>query len=139
MHQTLPAALEVFSLLFDETNPKAAQRLYRIATVIWLTLAFIGVVASRPYWRALWPTFAIFALVTLFHTFTITSARFRIPLEPMTFLWAATAVAPLAARLMGTVRFPQFTSATSSSAFGPKHALKGPHQRLRANLRLPRK
>lgn len=126
-----------FFLLFDETNPKAAQRLYRIATVIWLTLAFIGVLASRPYWRALWPTFVIFALVALFHTLTITSPRFRIPLEPMTFIWAAMAVAPLASRLLSRFRGsmdrkPESDVATSKEGFGSRHALRGPHHRLGA-------
>ena len=129
-----------YFLLFDETNPKAAQRLYRIATVIWLTLAFIGVLASRPYWHALWPTFAIFAVVTLFHTLTITSARFRIPLEPMTFVWAAAAVAPMGGRLWAglraaTHRESATSEATSTANFGPRHGLKGPHHRLRDTSR----
>jgi hypothetical protein len=130
-----------YFLLFDETNPKAAQPLYRMATVIWLTLAFVGALASRPYWRALWPTFAIFALVTLFHTFTITSARFRIPLEPMTFVWAAVAVAPLFGRIFAGLpasmhRSHKTSAPASTAAFGPRHALKGPHQRLGAKTRV---
>jgi hypothetical protein len=128
-----------YFLLFDETNPKAAQRLYRIATVLWLTLAFIGVLASRPYWRSLWPTFAIFAVVALFHTLTITSARFRIPLEPMTFVWAAAAVAPLAGRLLSRIRVSTPVAVASPAAFGPKHGLNGPHHRLRAHTRIPRR
>jgi hypothetical protein len=130
-----------YFLLFDETNPKASQPLYRMATVVWLTLAFVGALASRPDWRALWPTFAIFALVTLFHTFTITSARFRIPLEPMTFVWAALAVAPLAQRLLAALpasmhRAQESNAPISTTDFGPRHALKGPHQRLGPKTRV---
>ena len=88
------ARLQYF-LLFDKTNPKAANRLYRAATVTWLVLSAVGLLVSRLRWRQLWPTYAIFAVVTLFHALVITSVRFRIPLEPFSLVWAATAVAPL--------------------------------------------
>lgn len=84
-----------YFLLFDQTNPKAANGLYRAATVAWLVLGTLGLLVSRRRWRALWPTYAIFAAVTLFHTLVITSVRFRIPLEPMSFVWAALAVSTL--------------------------------------------
>jgi hypothetical protein len=88
-----------YFLLFDETNPKAANRVYRAATVTWLLLALIGLLVSRDRWRRLWPTYAIFGVVTLFHALVIVSARFRIPLEPFSFVWAAWAVEPLVVRL----------------------------------------
>lgn len=87
-----------YFLLFDETNPKAAEPLYRVTTVTLLVLSFIGLLVLAPRWRSIWPTMAIFALVTMFHTLTITSARFRIPIEPLSFLWAAAAIAPLVDR-----------------------------------------
>jgi hypothetical protein len=117
-----------YFLLFDQTNPKAANRLYRISTVAWLVLALLGLRISRGRWRVLWPTYAIFAAVTLFHSLVIVSARFRIPLEPMTFVWAATAVAPLAVRLLG--RPPIRVHRPGQQArdpFGPGHVLRGPH------------
>ncbi len=86
-------------MLFDETNPKAADPLYRMTTVTWLLLSYIGLLVLRPRWRTMWPTVAIFGSVTLFHALTITSARFRIPIEPMSFVWAAAALAPLIDRL----------------------------------------
>jgi hypothetical protein len=87
-----------YFLLFDETNPKAAHPAYRIATLAWLALAAAGLIVC---WRKaqfgdLWAhgtLLAIFAVVTLFHTLTIASARFRIPLEPLSFVWCAAAVA----------------------------------------------
>lgn len=84
-----------YFLLFDETNPKAANRIYRLSTVVWLVLATVGLMASLGRWRSLWPTYAIFAAVTLFHTLVITSVRFRIPIEPLSFIWPAAALAPL--------------------------------------------
>ncbi len=85
-----------YLLLFDETNPKAAHPFYRLATVVWLVLAVVGVFASRRHWHALWPLFTIFAVVMLFHALTISSARFRIPVEALSFIWAVIAVvAPL--------------------------------------------
>ena len=86
-------------IFFDETNPKAANRVYRAATVTWLLLALVGLLISRNRWRRLWPTYAIFAAVTLFHALVIVSVRFRIPLEPFSFVWAAWAVEPLLGRL----------------------------------------
>ena len=62
-----------YFLLFDETNPKAANRLYRLATVVWLVLAVVGLLVSRPCWRRLWPTYAVFLAVMLFHTLVIVS------------------------------------------------------------------
>ncbi len=121
-----------YFLLFDETNPKAANRLYRLASVVWLVLALIGFSISWRRFRALWPTFAIFAAVTLFHTLVITSARFRIPIEPMTFVWAASVVAPLMVRLVW--RPPQIRvyrpGEHPHDPFGPRHILKGPHYDL---------
>ena len=83
-----------FFLLGDETNPKTSHVLYQAFNLCWLLLAGLGVWMLRADWRRLWPLAAAFAVVMLFHVLTITSARFRIPLEPLTLLWAA---APLAA------------------------------------------
>jgi hypothetical protein len=84
-----------YFLLFDETNPKAANWLYRLTTVAWLLLALAGIAVSLRRWRQLWPTYAIFGLVLLFHSLVIVSARFRIPVEPLSFVWAALAVTAL--------------------------------------------
>jgi hypothetical protein len=94
-----------YFLLFDETNPKAANLVYRAATVVWLTLTLIGSAALRLNWRRLWPTWAIFAVVTAFHALTIVSARFRIPIEPLSFVWAAGALAPLVDNLLSDFKF----------------------------------
>ena len=117
-----------YFLLFDETNPKAANRLYRIATVAWLVLALMGLSISRGRWRRLWPTYAIFAAVAVFHTLVIVSVRFRIPVEPMTFVWAAAAVTPLLARLPGRrpIRVHR-PGEHPRDPFGPEHVLQGPH------------
>jgi len=88
-----------YFLLFDQTNPKAANRVYRLATAIWLVLAAVGLLSTLGRWRRFWPTWAVFAAVTLFHTLVITSVRFRIPLEPMTLVWAAAAVTPALVRV----------------------------------------
>jgi hypothetical protein len=89
-----------YFLLFDETNPKAASTLYRASTVVWLLLSSLGLLLMRSRWKSLWPTIGIFAAVMVFHTLTIVSARFRIPVEPLSFVWAAGCVALLAERLM---------------------------------------
>jgi len=99
-------------------------------------LAAIGLLVSRGRWRSLWPTYAIFGVVTLFHALVIVSVRFRIPVEPLSFVWAATAVAPLLARLAprGRVQVDR-NDERPRDAFGPDHALRGPHWKVGAGLR----
>lgn len=123
-----------YFLLFDETNPKTAHRVYRIATVAWLTLAGIGSLALRSQWRRLWPTWAIFGAVAAFHSLTIVSARFRIPVEPISFVWAAGAVAPLVDRLLVApwVRWRESRTAEIAPAGLPHAILQGPHRRAAA-------
>lgn len=126
-----------FFLLFDETNPKAANRLYRFATVVWLVLAMVGLLASHSRWRDLWPTYSIFALVTLFHCLVIVSVRFRIPVEPLGMIWAATAIAPLAVHFVSK---PQIRilrpGSREDDPFAPQHALKGPHWKAASERRV---
>ena len=119
-----------YFLLFDETNPKTAHPAYRAATVAWLVLAFIGSLALRSQWRSLWPTWAIFGVVTLFHALTIVSARFRIPVEPISFVWAAGAVAPLVDRLCVDpwIRWREKPANDDLSTL-PHPILQGPHRR----------
>lgn len=76
-----------YFLLIDETNPKAANGIYRYSTFMWFSLALGGLWVSRRHWRRLWPTYLTFGVIALFHTLTITSVRFRLPLEPMSFVW----------------------------------------------------
>jgi 4-amino-4-deoxy-L-arabinose transferase-like glycosyltransferase len=116
-----------YFLLFDETNPKASNRIYRTATVGWLVLCFVGLLVSRGQWQAFWPLYAVFFAVTLFHTLTITSVRFRIPLEPLSFLWAASAVYPFVERLFEQPLRIYRPGECPRDPFGPDHALRGPH------------
>lgn len=81
-----------YFLLFDETNPKAANLVYRASTVAWLMLAGWGLVVSRAWWRRLWPTYVLFAAVMIFHALVIVSTRFRIPVEPLSLVWAGAAL-----------------------------------------------
>lgn len=88
-----------YFLLWDETNPKASNWVYRLSTVVWLVLAAVGLMSSWDRWRSLWPSYAIFFAAAAFHSLVIVSARFRIPVEPMTFTWAALAVTPPIVRI----------------------------------------
>jgi len=116
-----------YFLLFDETNPKATNRVYRTATVGWLVLVFIGLLVSHGQWRVFWPTYVVFLVVTVFHALVITSVRFRIPLEPMSFLWAASAVSPLVERSLRRPLRIYGPGESPRDPFGPDHALRGPH------------
>jgi hypothetical protein len=117
-----------YFLLFDETNPKAANRLYRLSTAAWLVLAFIGLIVSSPRWRQLWPTYAAFAAVLVFHSLVIVSARFRIPVEPLSLVWIAAGLAPLAGSHRIKVWRP---GERPRDPFEPAEGLRGPHYRLR--------
>lgn len=71
----------------DETNPKARHPLYQLTTYTWLGLVVIGLALSWPDRDRFWPLYAALAALALFHTLTIVSARFRMPVEPMSFVW----------------------------------------------------
>jgi hypothetical protein len=125
-----------YFLLFDETNPKASNWIYRGATVTWLVLAFVGLLVSWDRWRRLWPTYAVFAAVTLFHALVITSVRFRIPLEPFSFVWAAWAVVPLGRSLAPRRQIKIYRPAERrEDPAEPGHALRGPHWKSRQGRR----
>jgi hypothetical protein len=126
-----------YFLLFDDTNPKAANNVYRASTIIWLMLTLIGAIGCGRRWKTLWPLGAIFLIVTLFHALTITSARFRMPLEPLTFVWSATALAPLLAGLLPTRRRPKAVGEIPALLPGA-HALAGPHFRRKPARSKPR-
>jgi hypothetical protein len=126
-----------YFLLFDETNPKAASRVYRLATVAWLVLAGVGFLATLGHWRRLWPTYAIFGLVTLFHALVITSARFRFPIEPLGMVWAAAGLGPMVQRwILRSTLEADLPSEEPGSGFGPQHALRGPHRKREGNRQL---
>lgn len=79
-----------YFLLFDETNPKARHPLYRVSHALLNVAALMGLIAMGPQLRRrLGPTWLSVAAITLFHTLTIVSVRFHIPLEPLMILWAA--------------------------------------------------
>ncbi len=99
-----------YFLLFDQTNPKAADPIYKAMTVSWLIVASVGLLASLRHWRVLWPAFVIFAAVTLFHTLTITSVRFRLPIEPLSFVWTAAAFAPALQHVIAALPAPRWAA-----------------------------
>jgi len=122
-----------YFLLWDRTNPKAAHPVYRISSLFWLVLAGVGLLAARRRWGLLAPSIAAFAAVALFHTLTITSARFRIPVEPIGFLWGAVgfgpAVAHLGSRLQAAWRSARRPPPTEGRTENPGQGLRGPHVR----------
>ncbi len=83
-----------YFLLFDETNPKTRVLAYRVSH-LGLSLAAVAglLLAGGRVLGKLGPTLLTAVLVTLFHIFTITSARFHIPLEPVLGLWFAAGLA----------------------------------------------
>jgi len=79
-----------YFVFFDETNPKTRNGLYRASHLALTAGAVLGLLgAGSNLRRRLGPTMLAVALIALFHTFTIVSARFHIPIEPILGLWAA--------------------------------------------------
>lgn len=113
-----------YFLLWDETNPKAANPVYRVSSVAWLALSVLGLTAiPRQRWRYVWPSVAIVGTVGAFHILTITSARFRIPLEPLTFTWAALILLPACARFLPASREARFAQPPAGD-FSPRSCQK---------------
>ncbi len=83
-----------YFVFFDETNPKSRVLLYRASHVGLTALAIAGLLLAGPEvrWR-LMPTIATAAAIAIFHTLTIVSARFHIPLEPLMAIWGAAGLA----------------------------------------------
>ena len=91
------ARLKAF-VFFDETNPKARNPVYRAGHISLTLAAALGLVLMPGgLRRRLAPTLAAAALIAAFHTLTIVSARFHIPIEPLMGLWAAAGLARIPA------------------------------------------
>jgi hypothetical protein len=75
--------------LFDETNPKTRNVVYR-AGHLGLSLLALGGLVAMPgdLRRRLGPTLLVVGLIAAFHALTIVSARFHVPIEPLLALWA---------------------------------------------------
>lgn len=89
-----------YFVFFDETNPKSRVLAYRIPHLGLTVLAIVGLAMAAPATRRrLMPTIATAAAVTIFHTLTIVSARFHIPIEPMMAIWGAAGLSRWPVRL----------------------------------------
>ncbi|WP_169972611.1 hypothetical protein [Tautonia rosea] len=81
-------------LLWDETNPKTRSLVYRAGHLGLTVLAVFGLIGLGPdLRRRLAPTLLAAALIATFHTLTIVSARFHVPVEPLMAVWASGMVA----------------------------------------------
>ncbi len=80
-----------YFMLFDETNPKTRNVIYRASHLGLTLLALAGLCVAGPDLRKrLGPTILTVMLITLFHSLTIVSARFHLPIEPILALWGGT-------------------------------------------------
>jgi hypothetical protein len=83
-----------YFFLFDETNPKTRNRLYRVGHLGLTGLALLGLIlAPREVRRRLGPTVLTVGLIASFHALTIVSARFHLPIEPLFAVWAGAGLA----------------------------------------------
>jgi hypothetical protein len=107
-----------YFLLFDETNPKTRSLIYRASHLGLSVLAVAGWLAMRPELRRrLLPTLLTVALITSFHSLTIVSARFHIPIEPLLCLWAAAGLSRLAPSRSAAGDLERFRTGRGFSVF----------------------
>jgi hypothetical protein len=121
-------------LLWDDAP---GSRPERIAAVAWLVLGVLGLWLSRGRWRSLWPSYAIFVAAALFPVLVSAAAGFRTAVEPMTFVWASAAVAPLLVRLVPGRRIRVYRPGEQAGgpAAGAEHVLQGPHYDVDVSVR----
>jgi hypothetical protein len=118
-----------YFVFFDETNPKARSLVYRVGHVGLSVLALLGLTVVRPeIRRKLFPTLLSAALIASFHTFTIVSARFHIPIEPLMAVWAAGGLTRLVPDACGT---PDMDRGTACDSPRPVNLECSPHHRHR--------
>jgi len=73
-----------YFFLFDETNPKTRNRLYRTSHLGLTLLALVGLtLAPSDLRKRTAPPILTVGLIGGFHALTIVSARFHIPIEPL--------------------------------------------------------
>jgi hypothetical protein len=85
-----------YFILFDETNPKSKVLAYRLPHLGLTVLAAVGLFAAGGTLRArLLPTIVTAVAIAVFHSLSIVSARFHIPIEPLMALWAAAGLTTL--------------------------------------------
>ncbi len=102
-----------YFLLFDETNPKSRVLAYRIPHVGLTIFGGLGLIlAGSRLRRRLTPTIVTATAIVIFHTLTIVSARFHIPLEPILAVWGAAGLAMIVERAAARSRHSTRSSAT---------------------------
>jgi len=79
-----------YFIFFDETNPKSKVWAYRVPHVGLTVFGGLGLIlAGTALRKRLMPTIITAAAIVLFHSLTIVSARFHLPIEPILAVWGA--------------------------------------------------
>jgi hypothetical protein len=105
-----------YFVFFDETNPKSRVMAYRLPH-LWLTL-FGGlglILAGGSLRKRLLPTIVTVVLITVFHSLTIVSARFHIPLEPLFGVWGSAGLVQTAERIAAWKRGRTYRSSSATA------------------------
>lgn len=106
-----------YFVFFDETNPKTRNLVYR-ASHLALTLgAVLGFwLAPSNVKRRLGPTVLTAALIATFHSLTIVSARFHIPIEPLMAIWTGAGASGWIGSRATQPRLPTTSKASASNS-----------------------
>jgi hypothetical protein len=102
--------------LFDETNPKSRVLVYRVSHLGLTALAVISLaVAGGEVRRRLVPSLIVAACLAAFHSLTIVSARFHVPIEPLMAIWAASGLTRFDRPLLGVFHHPRRLTTSKAS------------------------
>ncbi len=93
-----------YFFLFDDTNPRTHVLAYRIFHLAFMAATLWGLWCGRSLLKPLAPLLAAYFALALFHSLTIVSIRFRIPVEPFQVIVAAIGAERLLAVWATTVR-----------------------------------
>jgi len=108
-----------YFLLFDETNPKSRVLAYRVPHLGLTVFGGLGLILAGSRLRSrLMPTIVTAAAVVIFHSLTIVSARFHIPLEPILAVWGAAGLAMVVERSVRSVSGSRLSSAARHHVVG---------------------
>ena len=94
-----------YFVFFDETNPKSRVMAYRLSHLGLTLFGGLGLIlAGASLRKRLLPTIITVVLITVFHSLTIVSARFHIPLEPLFGVWGAAGLVHAGERIKAWLR-----------------------------------
>jgi hypothetical protein len=130
------AMLRLKGFLLADEEPSAKGRLARLAALGCLALAAIGLLVSRARWGRFWPMYLFAGGLLALVGAGWAPATLRPVIEPMLFVWAACAIAPLFWPAVTRTPIRVYRPGElARDPFDEAHGLPSPHFEARAKRR----